>query len=223
MSQPVESTKNCFSLSDCAIEKDNSYFFGSNKNIANFLGDRQEDLLAKFLYNMTVMSDTEPNSDNTGVVKQIKDAYDLKGVLSETIGEALSGYREGRDWVLRKYGRVEKPELRIGTHTGMLEGVNGFTETADGTKLIALQVDELKKLRGITNLSRITEDYGDDVPVKPTLTIRQLYESFGVEETVHWLQDQGIGNLSALPPFKKRIQPMSGSGITYLTQPHEFE
>lgn len=183
----------------------------------------QEDLLTKFLYNMTVMSDTEPNSDNAGVIERIKDAYGLEGVSNEAIGEALSGYRKGRDWVLKKYGRIEKPELRIGTHTDNLEGLNGFTETAEGTKLIALQVDELRKLGGITNVSRITEDYGDDVTVKPIFTIRQWYESFWVEETLHWLQDQGIGELSALPPPEKRIQPMSGSGVEYLTQPHEFE
>ena len=169
------------------------------------------------------MSDTEPNVDNVGVIDRIKQVYDLGTVSDEALNQALSGYGEGRDWVLKRYQRFENPELRIGTHSGNLEGINGFTETADGVKLIALQVGELRKLENTNSASRITEDYGGDVPVKPTLTIRQWYEGFGVEETLHWLQDQGIEGLVSLPPSKKRIQPMSGSGVKYLTQPHEFE
>lgn len=169
------------------------------------------------------MSNTEPNANNMGAIDQIKHTYGLEAVSNEALDEALSGYREGRDWALRKYQRVEKPELRIETHTGNLEGINGFIETAEGTKLIALQVDELRKLEVMTSVSRIKENYGDDVPVQPVLTMRQWYESFGVEETLHWLQDQGIRGLAALPPSEKRIQPMSGSGVKYLTQPHEFE
>lgn len=169
------------------------------------------------------MSDTESNADNLGVIDRIKQTYDLGTISDEILNQVLSGYNEGRDWVLKKYQRIEKPELRIGVHIGTLEGMNGFTETADGVKLIALQVDELRKLEGVTSTSRITEDYGSDIPVKPTLTIRQRYESFGVEETLHWLQDQGIEGLSTLPSTDSRIQPLSGSGIEYLKQPHELD
>jgi len=85
------------------------------------------------------------------------------------------------NWVLNKYNFSGHPTLSIGKHTGYLSGISGYVGTSTGDKLIGLQVDELRKLEGADVNAIITEDYGIDVPIKPTLTVRQWYESFGVE------------------------------------------
>lgn len=66
-------------------------------------------------------------------------------------------------------------------------------------------------------------EYGNDVPIKPILTPEQLFEGFGVEETLHWLQDKGIEGLARLPDQKHRIPAVTGHGLKYLLQPHEFQ
>lgn len=167
------------------------------------------------------MSETDIQYE--GVINNLRQQYNLS-VENQVLDEVIGGLDSGMKWVLRKYKRVDFPRIMIGEHSGSLNDVNGFTETEAGEKLICLQIDELRKLNGVDLSAKITEDYGDDIPVKPELTIRQYYESFGVEETLHWLQDIGVEELAKLPPQKERIQPDSPDyGLRYMLQPHELQ
>lgn len=170
------------------------------------------------------MSDFEPTPLQDGIAEQIKETFGLENVDSEIINMALKGYNEGSDWVRRKFQRIDRPTLMVGDHQGVLTGINGYTELSDGRRVIALQVNELRKLEGAGIYTKITDDHGEDVPERPVLTIQQWYESFGVEETLHWLQDQENGGTEAkLPEQEDRVRPDSRQGIPYLTQPHEWE
>ncbi len=159
-----------------------------------------------------------------GVINSLKQHYNLSAE-APVLNEALMGLDSGMKWVLKRYQRADSPKLKIGEHTGSMTGINGFVKIENGEKLIGLQVDELRKLDGMDLSATIVEDYGSDIPIKPQLTVRQYYESFGVEETLHWLQDKAdVGGLAVLPPQEKRIQPGSGNnGIKYMLQPHELQ
>jgi len=165
----------------------------------------------------------ELNPNNEGIIQEIRKRYSLK-IETAVLNEVISGLKNGAYWTLKKFHIKDKLKIMIGEHTVNPTGRSGFVESDTGEKLIVLQVDELRKLEKTDLSSGIMTDYGDDIPIKPILTIKQNFESFGVEETVHLLQDKGLKSLSKLPSNEKRIpSDIRTNGVRYMLQPHEFQ
>ena len=56
----------------------------------------------------------------------------------------------------------------------------------------------------------------------PAVSVRQFYEMAVVQETIHYLQDQGVPGLVSLPPREARRYPDQDL-VSYWGQPHKVE
>ena len=152
--------------------------------------------------------------------KHIEALRSLHGLKAENsvIEEALSGLADATQWILEHYQKTDSPHISIAEDIDAT-GRKGYGTTKDGEKIILLPIDELRKLDKIKwfkSMYRISEDFGLTVPrrVRPILTVKQWYESFAIEEYVHWLQDIGTEGLVKLPPREKIL--LSGENVSNL-------
>lgn len=157
-------------------------------------------------------------------IKITESGTDISLVSESVLQEVYEGLWDGVNFVRKKYNVVENPTVVIGNNEGTFSGINGYGDSNIG-KIISLQISEVLKLANIDDpaVVTITQDYGKDIPIKPRTTIRQWYESFGIEETVHWLQDKKVLGLVELPQLMLPINNGNGNGVPYQMQPHEFQ
>jgi hypothetical protein len=116
-------------------------------------------------------------------------------VEREVLHEILSGFLEGSDWVLHKFAWQKGPAIRVVSFGDNTDTKAAFYSTSD--KSVSINAAALPFYRGST-LS--PEEIGiafPGIPVSehPAVSVRQYYESVGVKETVHYLQDNGAPGL----------------------------
>jgi hypothetical protein len=141
----------------------------------------------------------------------------------ETLNDLLTGYLEGQEWVLKRFGWEKRPVIVLRPFEQERRTATAGYQV--GQNRIGINTYKLQEYVGFPPEEHIIIMYpAIPLSLRPRMTARQFFEGAGVEETLHYLQDNHVDGLAPVPSLEEREQrDRERDLITERAQPHELE